>query len=404
MAGLTTAGLEIKRAADIVSELNNDVRSPDALGPAASVSPAGPLGQLIGIFSTQLGEAWELLQDLYDSFDPDSAQGEALDNLSALTRVTRIPAEPSVGFVTLSGTAGTVVPAGTRFSSSSTGEEFELLDDATIGALGSVSASVASVDTGPIQATAGTIDTIVNPISGLNTVTNSADLTEGRDVETDLELRLRRESELEAGGSNGELAIRQKLLEDVDDIIAAVVSSNRNQDPVDAFGTPLNQIQVWVWPGVSIVDIDQVVTALYESVPAGIQTYGTILRDVVDDQGFIQEFAFSVASEQQLHFDIQITTLSDFPADGEDQIKDHVDGFVATLSVGDELRVHEVSAAIESGVASSTTLNGVDGLDTIEVRVKVGGAPGGADIVNIELNPNQIFTTQIADIDVTDNT
>ena len=138
MAGLTAAGLDVKSSAEVRADLESDFKAPTGFGPGASVLPSGPLGKIIGIVSQSLGLVWSLLQQIYDSFDPDQAEGEQLDNLVALTGVTRLQPTKTAGTLTLTGTPATVIPTGSVVRIGAAGAQFLLVSEVTIGGGGSV--------------------------------------------------------------------------------------------------------------------------------------------------------------------------------------------------------------------------------------------------------------------------
>jgi len=127
---LTSAGLEVKRLETIIEDMNADARL--AFGATTNTEPDSVLGQLIGVFAAQLAPVWELAQQLYDSFDPDQAEGAQLDNLCALTGVTRQEAQATQGFVRLTGLSGVAVPAGSIVENSATLDRFSTLIEATL--------------------------------------------------------------------------------------------------------------------------------------------------------------------------------------------------------------------------------------------------------------------------------
>lgn len=113
--GLSASGLEIKRLADVQAEIEDQLRS--ELGSAINLLPESVFGNLVGIFSEREALIWELLDDVYNSAYPDTAVGVSLDNVVALTGITRLAATQSRQLsLRLFGTAGTNVPAGTEFS------------------------------------------------------------------------------------------------------------------------------------------------------------------------------------------------------------------------------------------------------------------------------------------------
>ncbi len=164
--GVLDTGFRIKTLQEILAEIEDAQR--ESFGPAFSTQPDSTAGQLNGIFGDQVAEVWEVLQDVYRSRQPSSANGEALDNVADITGAVRLPASSSTVTLELNLTAGTVVPAGNEVRIGSAGAVWEVLAD--IENTGSVTANISgsfkSVDTGIIVGNPSTIDTITDPVSG----------------------------------------------------------------------------------------------------------------------------------------------------------------------------------------------------------------------------------------------
>ncbi len=105
---LTPTGLERPRLADLKFELDASVTS--ALGPV-NTSPDAVLGQLNGIHAAALDDCWEVLDDVYNSAYPATAEGINLDRAVSLLGVVRIPAAPVVVTAAVYGDEGSIVPA-----------------------------------------------------------------------------------------------------------------------------------------------------------------------------------------------------------------------------------------------------------------------------------------------------
>lgn len=123
MAGLTPEGLTIKTLADVISDLESQasVIFSDLVKPGDLVdtSPKGALGRIIGVVSTPLFDVWEAIQQVNNSFSPNSATGIALDNVISLSGINRLLAAPTRSQVVLEGSLNTVVasPPGAVYSS-----------------------------------------------------------------------------------------------------------------------------------------------------------------------------------------------------------------------------------------------------------------------------------------------
>lgn len=127
---------------------------------------------------------------------PFYASGKWLDLHGANRGITRKEAISSQGMVTVTGTAGTVIPAGTALFTGGTGEqaatEFTTEEAGTIGVSGSVTIPVMAVIPGISgNVSAGSIFLTGNTIAGVAMVTNNSPIIGGMDEEGDEELRLR---------------------------------------------------------------------------------------------------------------------------------------------------------------------------------------------------------------------
>lgn len=106
---LTESGFDRKRLPEVKADF--DQRFTDALGPV-NTNADSTLGQIIGIFAEALDNAYEQLQDVYDSQYPYSAEGTSLDGAVAFVGLERLPATATVVTGAAYGVEGTLVPAG----------------------------------------------------------------------------------------------------------------------------------------------------------------------------------------------------------------------------------------------------------------------------------------------------
>lgn len=123
---------------------------------------------------------------------PDTADAEILERWASIWGVTRKAASFAAGPVTLTGTTGTVVPAGTVLAAAD-GQEFET-DAEVVLASGTATAQVTALAAGQAGNLAdGTALSLVSPIAGLNSQATvaSGGLVSGADAETDTALRAR---------------------------------------------------------------------------------------------------------------------------------------------------------------------------------------------------------------------
>ena len=76
-----STGLTIPTIEELLIDIEQDQR--DDIDVNIITEPEEPIGQLNGIFSSKIREAWEALEIAYNGFDPDSAEGRLLGDRKA---------------------------------------------------------------------------------------------------------------------------------------------------------------------------------------------------------------------------------------------------------------------------------------------------------------------------------
>lgn len=290
MSGLGSTGWVPKTVDELRQEAEETIRT--ALGDDVDVSAESVFGPLIAALATKLGELWELVGSVYNARVPAGASGAALEALCELAPGIERRAATK-GTVTLSVTlnAGVTLPTGSRTSvSGEPSNAWVTTEDVTnsTGSPATVSVAAEALDAGRTPANAGTITAIATPVTGWTAVTNAADATPGLEIETDAELRLRREQRLQRAGSSPLEAIAAQVAE-VDGVTQAIAWENAT-DYTDAFGRPPHSVEVMVLGGLA-ADIGR---AIWAAKAAGIQTYGTeSVVTFADDRGVTRSVYFS---------------------------------------------------------------------------------------------------------------
>lgn len=127
MAGLSDTGFTPKTSSEIKSELRIELSDSYAnIGETINTDPSSRFGQNINVFSKQLSEAWDAMQDIYNSYFPLTSTKSSLDNANSLTDTTRLKARSSAAVVLLIGDGGTVVEQGSKIAVVDSTEDFML--------------------------------------------------------------------------------------------------------------------------------------------------------------------------------------------------------------------------------------------------------------------------------------
>lgn len=384
--GVTDTGFNPKLIGDILDDIETQQRAD--WGADINLGGEGAIGQNNATFAAGLAEAWEVLNAVYRSIYPDSASGEALDNVCAITGVTRLPATRSTVTLECTGTVGTPLAAGRVISVDVTGERFVSQESATIGGGGTVDVLFQAENYGEIALNTGQSLTIETPVVGWSSVAANADAELGEDIETDAALRLRRADLLTVQGTATIEAIRADVLA-VDDVEAVYVFENVSL-VTDSRNLPPKSIEVLAQGG----DDADVAQAIFDSKAAGIETYGhspnDVTETVTDSMGIDHDINFTRPDETPVYIRADVTyNPATYPSDGDDQIK------AALAALGDTLELGQ-TVVFERFQAEVFAVSGV--VDCPLFRIDTVSPPTGTS--NITFDIRELATFDTGDITV----
>lgn len=308
--GVTPQGFRRPTLQEILARI--EARQRATIDPELDVSTESPLGQLNGIMARELSLLWEQAELIYHSNDPDRAEHAALLALAKLTGTERRAASHSEVDETVNLDVGTTLLAGVHFvvHSGNASIRFTPLEDFTAPSTGSHIRRFRAENTGPIVAGSGTLTVIGTPVTGWNSATNAGDAIPGRNVDTDAELRTRREQQIASAGSATSRAIVADLLEL--DEIEAVLPFENVTDSVDVNGLPPHSFEMVIWDDGA--DEDKVAQTIFDSKAAGIRSFGAISGTAVDANGNNQTVNFTRATQREIWVELNLTTGPDFVA------------------------------------------------------------------------------------------
>jgi uncharacterized phage protein gp47/JayE len=328
--GVTAAGFSRKGLPAIQTDL---IAALENIFGDINTNDDAVFGQLIGVFSKIAADWWEQLENVYYSFVPSSASGSSLDGICEINAITRLSAVQTTVVCQVDGTPATSIPAGSQVRSTA-GDLFTL--DTTVVLTGSPDdANFTAIEYGPIPALAGTITEIVTPISGWDTVDNTDAGVVGRYEETDAELRQRRIAFISIIGAATVEAIGGRILQEIDGVTAVSIYTNR-EDTTDIYGRPPHSVEAVVLGG----DDDDIRAKLWETVAAGIQTYGNESGTITDSNGDTQDVYFSRPVTEYVWIIVTVDSYYNeeiFPVDGSDAIKEALVEYGSTFGMGKDL-------------------------------------------------------------------
>lgn len=185
---------------------------------------------------------------------PEFSYGEYLDGHTKARGMNRRAATAAVGEITITGAAGTVIPAGTMFSTASVNDEpsvdYRTQEAVEIPEEGFITVTIQCAEAGTVgNTTANTIIISASKIKGITAVTNAEDVTGGTEAEDDESLIERILIYDRSQGDNfvGSPADYKRWAESVDGVGEATVISAKDDSGLvtiiltDANGQPATQ-------------------------------------------------------------------------------------------------------------------------------------------------------------------
>lgn len=240
---------------------------------------------------------------------------------------------------------------------------------------------VQSVTVGKVEAEANTLTVILTPQLGWDSVTNPIAASPGRNLETDEELRLRfRETKFERA-SNILEALYSALI-NLEGVEEVRIYEN-DTDVVDGFGVPAHGFMPIVVGGVS----SEIAQTIWENKPMGIRSYGDTVVVIFDTQGFAHNIGFDRPDPVQIYITMTLTTNSEFPATGPDDIRSALIAyFESNLGIGDDV--------IYSRLYTPINLTPGHQIDSLTI----GTSPSPVGTSNVVIDFDQIASLSSANI------
>jgi uncharacterized phage protein gp47/JayE len=345
MAGLTPTGFIPLTYEEIKTNIESRL---ETFNPGFDFSPESPDGQLISIMGVLIAEAWTELGLVYNSYNPNTASGQAIRNIGQISGVTKSIANYSSATVQLTGVEDTVVPAGV-LATSDDGDEFRTEFSAVIPS----SVNAVAVLAGPVPVPAGTITTVETEIVGWNGVAQAEDGVEGFLAQSDVAFRNYRNRAVMFPSESVADSLLAKLLQ-LGDIQVDIQNNDGSVDLLD--GTPPQHIHVTVTETAATDEEIADVMLRYKSF--GTPTFGSTAVVVEDTQGNEHTINFTRATPANIEIDLDVTFLSEDFAGAVPSITAALVNDINALLAGEDVVWSRLFASITPyGTAQVNVLN-----------------------------------------------
>lgn len=324
------------------------------------------LGRLIEWFSVTFAQMAGIMAWTTNQFNIKLSSGLFLDAWASNFDMQRKMATSSRVLCSVTGTSGTVIPAGSLVSAPNSQYLFSCDSAITIDANGDGQGYFTATETGNVPCDANTITSIRSAVAGWTSVNNGTAGIAGTEIESDYHLRNRILSANFVG--EGYIGTVTKKLRELEDVENVIVLSNP-----DSSNSTKNSVTM---PGHSIYvciqcpDTDEmkskIADIIYKTKPIGAaytyaaQSSGGInygirsyFRNVtITDRYSGQDIDvwFAIPALNSLDVAISVTNVSYTGSDLEQEINDTIAAFLATKSIGSTVTSTEVAVAVQSSI------------------------------------------------------
>lgn len=358
--GITNKGFVKKTFHNIMDEMIADAKSAEKFGEDFDMRQGTPQYQLFAVFANQMANLWECAEEDYHCAYKDSAEGLPLDYLVKYAGIRRREAiksgQTEICKAKFEGENGIGIPKHFIVCTKD-GIEFETIESGVIEN-NFVELKIQALIVGKKgNVASNSITEIRNPLAGVDSVTNPNQIQGGKEKETDLELKQRYDKSLAKGGGSTCNAIRSELLnlKGVKDVIV-----RENIQLVEVNGLPPKSINAVVLGGLD----NDIFDAIYKSKAGGIQSFGNITKDFIDDNNNKITIGFDRQNNISVWIKILLTTNNNFSIDGKEKVKNLIIEHITKLGIGEDVISFELMTTIGSkinGVTNVSIESSVDG-------------------------------------------
>ena len=383
MFGISQQGFKRKQYKDILEDMH--IRAKEYFGHDINLSLSSPLGIFLSIIAWSLSLLWQVLEHIYNQNNLHSAEGINLDYLCERAAIYRFPALKSIGYVIISGKRNKTIYKGFRVGKID-GTIYETVENTTIGENGKAKVLVQSVEKGSFNnAEVNEIIKIINPEIDIDSVNNEEKIITGRDIETDEQLRQRYELSFTATGKATLDSIRTHILK-IPTVKSVVVLENDTM--IEKNGIDPKSVKVIVFGGTN----EEIASAILDSKAGGISTSGNIQVMATDNIGEKHLIKFDRATNTDIFVNVKLYVENNAKINEEMLKKEVIETILKVISnvnMGKKLILNEIISAI---LSSNEIVK--------DIILKIGTVQGSLSISNIQLQSNQIATTDNEKIEI----
>lgn len=282
--------------------------------------------QQISIFARKIYDTNSLGVLVYNNRTANTAIGIGLDNICALVGIKRVPATFSTVQLTVTGTPSTVISNGRASDGKNV---WDLPENVTIPDSGQIIVDCKSHEKGYHLALPNTINTIVTPVYGWLSVTNTYQSNPGIDEETDSHLRGRysQATQLPELCSFDSMTASLQAI----DGVSRVKGYENDTGEADSLGLPAHSVTFVVEGG----DKDQIAYEIYLKKTPGCYLNGTTSVNISSVAGNVTVIRFYRPTYKSVYVKVSLKKLEGYNDEYVNKIKNALVKYINELQIAE---------------------------------------------------------------------
>lgn len=378
---VTSTGITAPAFSDILLSLQASYQA--IYGSDVSLDPSTQDGGWLAIIAAAINDSNAAAVAAYNTFSPSTAVGAGLSSVVKVNGITRLIPTNSTANVTIVGQAGITITNGQVGDNAGLNTAWNLPTTVVIPIGGSLTVTATCTTQGAVTASSNTLQVILTPTAGWQTVNNAQAAAVGNPVETDSELRQRQTvstalpSETVLAGIIGAIS----NLPGVTD-----VSFDENDTATtDANGVPGHTLAMVVEGG----NLQSIVNVIGAQKTIGCGTYGNTSGTYTDPTyGFTYPINFSVPAQESIIATVTINPLTGYTTAVGVEIQNAVSAYINALGIGNSVLLTRLfaPALLQGPFATITNTNDPLTYELTSIQIAISPAAVGSSDIPIAFN------------------
>ena len=353
-------------------------------GEGIDTSETTPLGKYIRLNCEDKRDLEEEMEDIYLSFNYQTATGSALRALCRNVGVTVSPGVAAQHEVSFTGTDGYMIPAGFSVCTEDRSVSFHTINPIVLS--GVTRALVECDEKGTAgNVEAGAINTITYTNANVSAVSDSSIYLVGEDAESDVNARKKYAAAKNALGSGTYSALLGALYQ-VDGVKSAFCDYNNTMADIPG-GLAAKTFHVSVLADSTLQN--DIAKAIFSKMPLLTESVGNVSTQVQDEWGRNHTVKFDWMTEKLIYVYVQFLVDSDWSEASAAEAKEAVEDHINSLQNNTTVYRNDIY----------TCLKGITGKVNVS-QLRIGTAAGSLAESDISVGTSEIAKTSAACITI----